>query len=263
MIDRRQLLVALTAIGLGVGLTSMSAEAATLAQIKSRGTIRVAVPEEFPPFGSVGPDMTLQGLDIDVAKLLGAKLGVKVDLVPVLSTNRIPFLQAGRADIVISSLGKNPEREKVIDFSQPYAPFYNSVFGPDDVSVPDAAALAGKSIAVTKGSIEDLDLTKVAPQGAIIKRYEDNNGTISAFLSGQTDLMASGAVVANALMERNPARKPKLKFNLKNSPVHVGFAKGTPDLQARINEILTESKKDGSLNSLSQKWLKTDLPKDL
>ena len=54
---------------------------------------------------------------------------MKVELVPVTSANRIPYLQTKKADLVISSLGKNPEREKVIDFSAAYAPFFTGVFG--------------------------------------------------------------------------------------------------------------------------------------
>ncbi len=59
---------------------------------------------------------------------IAAKLGVKVELVPVTSANRIPYLQTKKADLVISTLGKNPEREKVIDFTAAYAPFFQAVF---------------------------------------------------------------------------------------------------------------------------------------
>src|SRR2546427_8019456 len=56
----------------------------------------VAIPQDFPPFGSLGTDLKLQGYDIDMAALVAQELGVKVELVPVTSTNRIPF-QIGRA----------------------------------------------------------------------------------------------------------------------------------------------------------------------
>jgi polar amino acid transport system substrate-binding protein len=55
---------------------------------------------------------------------------VKVELVPVTSANRIPYLQTKKADLVISTLGKNPEREKVIDFTAAYSPFFQAVFAP-------------------------------------------------------------------------------------------------------------------------------------
>lgn len=236
---------------------------AELADITSRGTIRVAVPQDFPPFGSVGLDMAPQGYDIDVANLIGEKLGVKVELVPVTSANRIPYLQTNKVDLVVSSLGKNPDREKVIDFSVSYAPFYNGVFAPTSVAVTKAEELSGKSVGVTRGSVEDLELTKIAPADATVKRYEDNNGTISAFLSGQVNVVATGNVVAAAIIARNPPKKPELKFLIKNSPCYIGFNKEQPALKAKLDEILTAAKTDGTMNAIAQKWLKTDLPKDL
>ncbi|TIM36382.1 MAG: transporter substrate-binding domain-containing protein, partial [Mesorhizobium sp.] len=181
-----------------------------------RGTVRIAVPQDFPPFGSVGADMTPQGYDVDIANLIGEKLGAKVEIVPVTSANRIPYLQTNKVDLVISSLGKNPDREKVIDFSEAYAPFYNGVFAPADVAVAKAEDLAGKTVGVTRGAIEDLELTKVVPASVEIKRYEDNNGTISAFLSGQVEVIATGNVVAAAILEKNPPKRPELKFLIKN-----------------------------------------------
>ena len=133
----RRHLFALAAAALAA-FAAPSARADALADVMSRGTLRVAVPQDFPPFGSVGLDMAPQGYDIDVANLIGSKMGVKVELVPVTSANRIPYLQTNKVDLVISSLGKNPEREKVIDFSVAYAPFFNGVFAPDSVAVSKA-----------------------------------------------------------------------------------------------------------------------------
>ncbi|MCZ7886592.1 MULTISPECIES: transporter substrate-binding domain-containing protein [Agrobacterium] len=261
MFSRRSLL-AIAAISATLGF-SPAAFADALGDITSRGTIRVAVPQDFPPFGSVGTDMAPQGYDIDVANLIGEKLGVKVELVPVTSANRVPYLQTNKVDLVISSLGKNPDREKVIDFSTAYAPFYNGVFAPDSLAVTKAEDLAGKTIGVTRGAVEDLELTKVAPADTTIKRYEDNNGTISAFLAGQVEAVATGNVVAAAILAKNPPKRPELKFLIKNSPCYIGLNKEQPALLEKVNAIIATAKTDGSLNTIAQKWLKTDLPKDL
>jgi polar amino acid transport system substrate-binding protein len=260
----RRTLLALVAATFSATLASGHlAQADGLADIASRGTIRIAVPQDFPPFGSVGTDMAPQGYDIDMANLIADKLDVKVEIVPVTSANRIPYLQTNKVDLVISSLGKNPERAAVIDFSDAYAPFFNGVFAPGDVAVATAEDLADKTIGVTRGAIEDLELTAIAPATAEIKRYEDNNGTISAFLSGQVDVVATGNVVAAAILERNPPKRPELKFLIKNSPCYIGMNKGEPALMARINEIIAAAKADGSLSAISQKWLKLDLPAEL
>jgi len=240
-----------------------AASASALDSISEAGVLKVAVPQDFPPFGSVGTDMQPKGYDIDMAALIAEELGVKLELVPVTSSNRIPYLNTGKVDLVISSLGKNPDREKVIDFSDPYAPFYNGVFGPADFSVEKPADLAGMSVGVTRGAIEDLELTKIAPSDVDIKRYEDNNGTISAFLSGQVDLIATGNVTAAAIIERDPPRKPEPKFLIKNSPCYVGLNKDEPELMAKVNEIIAASIADGRLNAIAEKWLGIPLPEKL
>ncbi|WP_422403667.1 transporter substrate-binding domain-containing protein [Pseudomonas sp. GZD-209] len=246
----------------GSALMQSIAHADTLSDISQRGVLKVAVPQDFPPFGSVGPDLKPRGLDIDTAQLLADKLGVKLALTPVNSTNRIPFLTTGKVDLVISSLGKNPEREKVVDFSKPYAPFYLGVFGPEASSIDTLDTLNGKTISVTRGAIEDMELSAVAPQGATIKRFEDNNSTIAAYLSGQVDLIASGSVVMSAIAAKNPAKVPVLKLKLKDSPVYVGMAKEQPALRAKVDEILVQAKADGSLGRNAEKWLKQPLPAD-
>lgn len=63
-----------------------------------------------------------------MANLIAAKLGVAIELVPVTSANRIAYLQTKKAELVISTLGKNAEREKVIDFTTAYSPFFQAVF---------------------------------------------------------------------------------------------------------------------------------------
>lgn len=250
---------ALTALSLAA---PQIAAADALAEIEKSGTIRVAVPQDFPPFGSVGPDMTPQGYDIDVAKLIAEKIGVELELVPVTSANRIPYLQTQKVDLVISSLGKNPEREAVIDFSAPYAPFFNGIFAPADVTITSVTDLSGKVVGVTRGAVEDLELTKVAPSDVTIKRYEDNNGTISAFLSGQVEAVATGNVVAAAILERNPPKRPELKFLIKNSPCYIGLNKNEPALLAKVDGIIAAAKADGTLNAIAEKWLKASLPAD-
>ena len=180
------------------------------------------------------------------------------------SANRIPYLQTAKADLVISTLGKNPEREKVIDFTSAYSPFFQAVFAPKTMAVKSFADLAGKSVAVTRGAIEDQELTKVAPAGTDIKRFEDNNATVAAFVSGQTQALATGASVAGAMMAKNPQLGTEYKLLLKDSPNFIGVAKGDTALKEKLNAIIAAANASGELNKLSQKWLGRpagDLPK--
>ena len=234
-----------------------------LDDVLARKVIRVAVPTDFPPYGFVGPDLKPMGLDIDMAELVAARLGVRAELVPVTSANRIPYLQPKKADIVISTLGKTPEREKVIDFAAAYSPYFQAVYATKALALKSAADLAGKSVSVTRGALEDIELSRIAPATADIRRFEDNNATVAAFVSGQVEAIGTGASVADNMIRRNPQLGAEFKFLLKESPNFVGVAKGEDKLRARVNEIVAAARRAGDLDKLSQKWLSRpagDLP---
>ena len=248
------------AFSFGLALAVLAASGAAQAQnaldnvLKSK-TLKVAIPTDYPPYGSVDKTMQPVGLDIDMAKLIATKLGVKIELVPVTSANRIPYLQTKKADLVISTLGKNAEREKVIDFSSAYAPFFQGVFGPKNLKIASFADMAGKTVAVTRGAMEDQELNKVAPPNVDYRRFEDNNATIAAFVSGQTQTLAASGAVAAQMIEKNPQINAEFKLLLKDSPCFIGVAKGEDALKAKVNEIIANAKKDGTLDAMSKKWL--------
>ncbi len=220
MMLHKSLLPALLA-GAALGFAS-AAHCDALDDIMKAKVIRVAVPQDFAPFGSAGLDLKPQGYDIDMANLIGKDLGLRVEIIPVTSANRIAYLQTWKADIVISSLGKTPEREKVIDFSNAYAPFFSGVFGAKNVTVSKVEDLAGKTVGATRGAIEEQELTKIA--------------------------------------EKSPARAPILKFIIKDSPCFIGLNKNEPKLLAKLNEIVAKAKSSGELAKFSEKWLKAPLP---
>ena len=240
-----------------------TANASVLEEINDRGVVRIAVPQDFPPFGSVGTNMQPQGYDIDVARYIANAMDVELELVPVTSANRIPYLQTGKVDMVISSLGKNPDREKAIDFSIAYAPFFLGVFGVEEIPVSAADDLTDLTVGTTRGAIEDLQLTEIAPESTKIQRFEDNNTTISAFLSGQVDLIATGNLVAASIAKRDTDRKPETKFLLKDSPCYVGVPSGDTQIQAEVNSIIAEGIASGVFDELSEEWFGQPLPDSL
>jgi len=246
------------ALGLMVAAAA-PARADLLDDVMKAGVLRVAVVQDYPPFGSAGPDMKPIGYDIDLAGLLAKAMGVKVELVTVTSANKIPFITTRKADVLLN-IGFNEERAKVVDFSAPYAPYFIGVFGPADIKVAAITDLAGKSIGATRGSFEELILSKNVPTGTEIKRYEDNASTISAFLSGQVQLISIGNIVAAAMIDRKPARMPEQKLLLLNSPVRSAVLKGETRLLEKVNAAIAALKQDGTLPAMALKWLKQPLP---
>jgi polar amino acid transport system substrate-binding protein len=253
--NRRPPLFSLGLLAAALLATGAAQAQTALDDILKAKEIKIAIPTDFPPYGFVGTDLKPQGLDIDMANYIATKLGVKVELLPVSTANRIPYLQTRKADLVISTLGKNPEREKVIDFTLAYSPFFIAVFGAKTLAVKSPADMAGKSISVTRGSVDDMELTKVAPPTTELRRFEDNNATVSAFVAGQTQLVATSAQVAGSMMAKNPQLGTEYKFVLKDSPNFIGVGKGEDKLRLKVNEILAEARKNGDIDKMAMKWL--------
>lgn len=263
MLNRRELLLS-AAAGVVTFALPAAAEARTLSEIKKSGVIRISVPQDFPPFGYVRSDLKLQGYDICLAEYIAKELGVKPDLIRTTSANRIPYMQSGKADIVISTLGKNAAREKVIDFSIAYGPTFIGVYGPASVKVSKPSDMKGHSLGVTRGAFEDQMLTPLMPSGGTLRRYEDNSVTAQAYLSGQVELIGALNVIAGALVPRAAAsRKPELKFLLRKSPCFVGLPKGNPALKAAVDKAITKAFTSGEMDKLCKKFMNQSVPKDM
>ena len=233
---------------------------ADLNEILKKGEVVIAVPESFPPFGSVGKKGEHEGYDVDVAKLIAADLGVELKLVPVVSKQRIPFLETDKVDLVVSVMGANPTRAKSINFSSAYAPFYSGVFSASQIKISSYEDLDGLTVGVTGGTLEDLELTAKAPSGTKITRFGDNAATLSAIKSGQVQVLVSGNTAAASLTDADPSFDLKTKFIIKESPCFIGIKKGNEDLLRWVNVFILHKKLGGDLNKISQKWLGQDLP---
>lgn len=252
-------LVLLAASLLGQGAVHAQDALNTIEQTKK---IRIAIPVDYPPYGFVGPDMKPKGLDIDMANYVAAKLGASsVELVSVNSANRVPYLLSKKVDIIISTLGKTEERQKVVDFTHAYSPFYQAVFATKSTSITSWADLAGKTVSVTRGAMADTELEKVMPKGTTVKRFDDHIGTLSAFMSGQAQVIATSVTEGAGMIERNP--QVEYKLLLKDSPNFMGVNKGEEALKNKLNQIILAGKENGDLEKLSRKWLNRatgDLP---
>jgi len=248
-----------TLLGWGAA-TAVPAQADALDTIVEAGVVRVAVPQDLPPFGSTRGDGKLEGYDVEIAELVAQDLGVRLELVPVTSVNRVTALLTDQADLVVANLGINPERARAIAFSSPYAPFFSGVFGAPEVTVRGPEDLPGKSIAVTRDTLEDRDVTALAPQGVTIQRFDDNGATLNAFLSGQAELVATGNVVVASFARQHPERKIERKLTLRASPAGIGVRRDRPELRHWADVFVLHKKLGGDLDRLARKWFGEPLP---
>src|SRR5690349_5719053 len=126
---------------LACGFIGGEARADKLADILQRGTVRIIVFGDVPPFGSMNANRELEGFDIDLAKMVAQSLGVKLELVQASAANRIPYLLTDRADMNIAAMSVTAERARQVMYSAPYADTSLAVFGPKSANVKGPADL--------------------------------------------------------------------------------------------------------------------------
>src|SRR5581483_10985384 len=139
-------LLALLALG-------AAAQADVLDDIKKRGTLIVGVKPDYKPFGFRDPSGALIGIEPDLAADVAKKLGVKLELVPVLSANRMEFLNQGKIDLMIATMSDKPERRKVVQVIEPlyYSDSVNILLR-KDAPVKSWEDLKGKKLCGTTGA---------------------------------------------------------------------------------------------------------------
>jgi polar amino acid transport system substrate-binding protein len=250
------LAIAAVVFSASVGTAAISAD---LQEILSRGKVRIGVPIDVPPFGFVDAENKPAGIDVEVALKIGEELGVEVELQQITGANRIPFLVTDKLDIVISSMGATPARAQQIAFSSPYSALAIGVFGPAKFEISSPSELGSESIAVTRGTTQDLELTAAAPNSKIIS-FDDDATAVAAFLSGQADLLATANVVARDVMEKNSGADLSTKFILRYTPTDIGIQQGNPELLRWLDTFVFYHHSTGFLSATTQKWLGQPLP---
>src|SRR5918912_3954634 len=103
----------------GFVLAAWPAAAQTLEKIKSRGVLVVGTKADYKPFGFRDPSGAIVGFEPDLAKEIANKLGVKLQLEPVVSSNRMQFLEQGKIDLMIATMNDKPDRRKIVGILEP------------------------------------------------------------------------------------------------------------------------------------------------
>src|SRR5438445_4817263 len=161
----------------------------TLDKILKEKKIRVAIDVGNPPFGILGTDGQPDGSDVAVARQMAKDMGVELEWVQVPSTGRIPALLAGRADVTIASISVTTDRAKAVMYCNPDGALSIVIFGPQSVAVKTPADLVVKRVGITRATLEEATVPKMAPQGTEIVWFDEIGATIQALLAGQCDVV--------------------------------------------------------------------------
>src|SRR5271166_4503145 len=195
----RAILVAVSAMFLAHAASAESA----LDKILSAKKIRVAIDVANPPFGVLDKNGQPDGSDVAVARQLAKDLGAEIEFVQVPSTGRIPALLAGRADVTIASISVTTDRAKTVMYCNPNGALQIVIFGPKGVAIKTPADLVGKRIGITRATLEEATVPKMAPQGTNIVWFDDISATIQAMLSGQVDAVAMTSFAGKTVTDGN------------------------------------------------------------
>lgn len=234
---------------------AQAAAGSTLDTVTKRGTLIVGVSLGTPPYGITNTDMEPDGYDVAVAKLLARELGVKPQIVDTVAANRIPSLTSGKVDVVISSFSITPERAKAIAFSNAIYVDQQVAVAPKPVAMAGLADMKGQRIGVTRSTTNDIVLTRRAPEGTSIQRYDDDASTNQALLAGQVQAIVSSGALAAAIKDRNAALALETKFVVSEAPMAIGLRRGDADWLHWINTCLFMLWTNRDLQALQQRWM--------
>lgn len=229
--------------------------AGTLDEVKKRGTLIAGVKADFPPFGYVDSSGKNLGFDVDIAHLFAKALfgdENKVELVAVTSGNRIPFLQSGKIDIIIASVTVTDERRQVVEFSEPYFMSGGLLLVPKNSPIKGVQDLAGKTVAVIQGAIQDKDIEQLAPKADRVK-FGKVSEAVLALKGGRADAFCQDDILILTLAKENPDLKPVGK-PFTPRPYGIAVRKGDVEFIKWVDGQLDRMKKDGTYDKLWKKY---------
>jgi polar amino acid transport system substrate-binding protein len=253
----------LKSLGLGlvaapfVATRSARAQSTTaLDEVKSRGAVRVGVRQDVPGFGSVDEKGQIVGFDVDIATELAKRLGVKVDLVPVTPTTRIPLLQQSRIDMICATITHYRERDKVIDFTIGYFYTGQKLMVRKDSAIKTVADLANKRVGTTAGALVLQNLAKTQPK-AVGQTFEGYPEAFLAMQRGLVDAMVADVIILAGLRANAPSPGDYVIGG--DFPGGGDYAIGVRENDSKWRDILNftlqDMWKDGAWDKIFERWV--------
>ena len=231
------------------------ASAGGLDDARSRGMLLVGVKTDSPPFGYLDPSGKPAGFDVDVARYLAKALFEdegRLETVPVTTGSRIPFLYSDWIDMIVATMTVTEERRQVLEFSDPYFVSASLLLVPAGSPVRGVEDLAGKTVAVIEGSVQEKDLALVAP-GAKRVAFGNVGEAVQALRMKKADALCQDDTLVLALAKENrdlsAAGKPILP-----RPYAIAVRKGDIETLRWVNDKISAMKKDGTYDRLREKY---------
>lgn len=247
--------------GGGAGETTAAEEArqypadTTMGRLQQKGEITIGVKYDVPPFGFRNPRTNeIEGFDIDLAKAYAQALGVRPKFIEAISDNRIPFIQDGTADLVISTMTINPERAKEIGFTNPYFIAKGRILQKKGGDIQGVEDLAGKRVCTVLGSTYEATLKEQAPR-ADLRLVDTYSECLELIQNGAVDAVSTDDVILTGMIIQDDSLELVKGAALTTEPYGAGFKKGDKPFEEFLNAELDRYKQDGRWKASYEKWL--------
>lgn len=227
-------------------------EGSRMAELAEAGTLRVGTKFDQPLFGQKGLSGEPEGFDVEIAKIIAAKLGIAADdieFVEAVSANREPFLQQNRVDMVVATYTMNDKRDMIVDFAGPYFQAGQDILvakgNPKQITGPEA--LKGKKTCSVSGSTPaETVQTKYGLTTAELTLFDTYTKCRDALGNGQVDAVTTDNVILAGYASEAPDKFELVGKPFTEEPYGIGIPEGQEEFCDFINETLAEAESDGS-----------------
>jgi ABC-type amino acid transport substrate-binding protein len=230
-------------------------EDTTMGKIQAAGEIKIGVKYDVPPFGFKNPQTDeIEGFDVDFGKAIADKLGVEPNFIEAISDNRIPFLQDGTVDLVLSTMTINAERDMEIDFSEPYYIAKGRILVPQDSDIAGIDDLAGKKVCTALGSTYEETLKEQAPD-ADLRLVDSYSECLELVQNGAVDAVSTDDVILTGMIIQDDTLKLTEGEPLTTEPYGAGLKDGDTEFKEFVDGVLEEYKSGGGWAEAYDKWV--------
>ncbi|RHW35007.1 cysteine ABC transporter substrate-binding protein [Lysinibacillus yapensis] len=229
-----------------------------LEQIQEEGTMTVGIMGTYAPYNFMDKNKEYVGFDVDIAKELAERLDVEAEFVAQDFSGLIPGLQKDKFDILVSQVTITEDRQKQIDFTEPYITNEVKVIvtesNNDIQSVED---FKGRTIGAVMGTNDEAFLRNVLmPEVGKFKlnTYDDVITTLKDLDAGRIDATINNVYALKPIVEENGYKVKAVGEPVKSDQAAVAVKKGNTELVEALNAALNEMKQDGTYEEIFVKW---------
>jgi polar amino acid transport system substrate-binding protein len=224
------------------------------------GKLIVGSDVAFPPFEFVDEKtQEIKGFDIDLIKEIGKRIGLEVEIQPAAFDSIIQALNAGKFDCVVSAMTITEERQKQVNFSDPYIDSDQSLAVRKDSTISSLENLKGKVIGVQRGTTGELKAQELKEQYGIreIRSYDDTLMAFEDLKAGRIEGVINDYPVTAYLVKKDPVFKIVAKIPT-GEKYGIAVRKDSEDLLELINKALADIKADGTYDEIYKRWFGTE-----